>query len=535
MVRGFLRCFVALTVTLAGLATAGAGAAHAEDYPEVTVTMTDNSFGPARLTIDPGTVVRWQNDGRNDHNVIADGKGGFTSKTIKRGKSYEHEFEKPGVFGYSCTFHGAPHHGMYGTIIVRNADGSLPKGADAVFRGSSKSSRSGKPATIRVPKDRKTIQAAVDVAKPGDLVLVSPGVYKEAVTVTTDRIVIRGLDRNKTIVDGQFKRQNGFKVLGASGVAIENITARNFTGNGFFWTGTKGYRGSYLTAYRNGDYGVYAFDSVDGRFDHSYASGSPDSGFYVGQCNPCNAVLTDLVSEYNELGYSGTNAGGNLYIVDSVWRNNRAGIVPNTLDSETMPPQRDLVIAANLVANNGDPKAVRSKTAEFDAVFGVGIAIVGGVNDLVTKNTVVGNTVGGIAIAPNPAIQKNFWPAKDNKIVDNVVRRSGRADLAIAIPTADDGNCFADNEFTTTAPAKLEQLKPCQGAGVGDPNEGALDLQEFLDTSKHPKGLSYKKAPAPPKQHNMPHAKTAKARPATGMPGIKVDVDKLKAPKAPRR
>ena len=147
---------------------------------------------------------------------------------------------------------------------------------------------------------------------PGDLVLVAPGVYREAVTVATDGIVLRGVDRNRTILDGEFRRANGVRVLGADGVAIENLTARNFTENGFFWSGVLGYRGSYLTAYRNGDYGLYAFDSQWGQFDHSYASGSPDSGFYIGQCNPCHALITDVVAEYNQLGYSGTNASGDL-------------------------------------------------------------------------------------------------------------------------------------------------------------------------------------------------------------------------------
>ncbi|HEY6687699.1 MAG TPA: hypothetical protein VI094_15965, partial [Propionibacteriaceae bacterium] len=65
------------------------------------------------------------------------------------------------------------------------------------------------------------------------------------------------------------------------------------------------------------DYGIYAFDSADGLFEHSYASGSPDSGFYIGQCHPCDAVVDQVVAERNALGYSGTNAGGNLQIVRS--------------------------------------------------------------------------------------------------------------------------------------------------------------------------------------------------------------------------
>ena len=69
-------------------------------------------------------------------------------------------------------------------------------------------------------------------------------------------------------------------------VAIENLTARNYTLNGFYWTGVSGFRGSYLTAYNNGDYGIYAFGATNGVLEHSYGSGSPDSSFYVGQCAP---------------------------------------------------------------------------------------------------------------------------------------------------------------------------------------------------------------------------------------------------------
>ena len=50
--------------------------------------------------------------------------------------------------------------------------------------------------TLAVPADYTTITKAVDAAKPGDLVLISPGVYKEEVKVETDDVAIRGTDRN---------------------------------------------------------------------------------------------------------------------------------------------------------------------------------------------------------------------------------------------------------------------------------------------------------------------------------------------------
>ena len=52
---------------------------------------------------------------------------GWKSPTIKPGDDFEQELDTPGAYGYFCTFHGAPGKGMYGTLIVKNADGSLPE------------------------------------------------------------------------------------------------------------------------------------------------------------------------------------------------------------------------------------------------------------------------------------------------------------------------------------------------------------------------------------------------------------------------
>jgi hypothetical protein len=43
-------------------------------------------------------------------------------------------------------------------------------------------------ATIEVPADQPTIQAAVDAAGPGDHILVAPGDYQESVRIVEDRL-----------------------------------------------------------------------------------------------------------------------------------------------------------------------------------------------------------------------------------------------------------------------------------------------------------------------------------------------------------
>jgi plastocyanin len=493
----------------------------------VTIHIRDNSFAPANVNIAEGTTVRWVNDGRNTHNVTPDTGKAYGSGKLAPGKSYVHTFPDAGAFAYYCTLHGTPTSGQHAALAVGEETEASPitpvGGGDheaPSFRASGR--------TIRVPGDVKTIQGAVNRAKKGDLVLVSPDVYKESVKVTTDGIVIRGLDRNRTILDGEFKRDNGVFVVGADGVAVENMTARNFTENGFFWNGVLGYRGSYLTAYRNGDYGLYAYDAQYGQFDHSYASGSPDSGFYIGQCNPCHAVITDVVSEYNELGYSGSNSSGDLYLVNSVWSRNRTGIVPNSFDGEELAPQGMATIAGNVVEANGDGRAARSADEAFDAALGGGIVIAGGIGNTVTKNLAVDNVKVGVALAPSAGLEEVARSSTGNQVTDNVVKGSGIADLAAILPGAGDGNCFSGNTFTTSAPANLEQVMPCGGTGTGDLATGALDIGKFLETSQNPPGLPYKKSPIPRKQPTMTRAAKALAQPA-GAPAA-VDLATITVP-----
>jgi len=356
-------------------------------------------------------------------------------------------------------------------------------------------------AILRVPEAYSTIQAAVDAAKPGDLVSIGPGTspdgaYHEAVTVKTANITIRGRDRNRVILDGQFKLDDGFEVL-ANNVVLENMTARHYSDNGFYWTGVSGYRGSYLTAYTNGDYGIYAYNSTNGQFDHDLAAGQPDSGFYIGACHPCNALITDIISEGNALGFSGTNAGGNLVISDSIWRNNMSGIAPNTLDSEPNPPQDGDTIINNLVENNNNFDAP-ADVLEYPSI-GNGIVLAGGINNLVEGNRISGHIYYGVLVVPN--IDKNFWEPGGNSIKNNVINNSGVADLALSALSAGN-NCFSGNTVARTVPPFLQFTHACGSifarAGGGDPSVAAILLNHFIQANTGRfKARDWKTATAP--------------------------------------
>ncbi|ASV09318.1 plastocyanin [Leptospira interrogans serovar Canicola] len=499
------------------------------------VLMIDNSFSPPMQKIPVGGIVEFINSGNNPHNAIAVDKNWSTEKSfgnivMSRGTKTKVSFPKEGVFPYFCSFHATPDgkNGMVGDIVV----GNVPYNPAAKSGKSWKNVSQFSGTTRKVPSQYPTIQNAVDASNPGDLVLISEGIYLEEVTVTTPSITIRGVDRNKVIIDGQFQRGNGIMVVAADGVVIENLTARNATLNGFYWTGVKGYRGSYLTAHNNGDYGIYAFDSINGVIEHSYASGSPDSGIYIGQCYPCKAIIYDVVSEHNALGYSGTNAGGELYLIGSVWKNNIVGLAPNTLDRELLPPERETTILGNLVYNNNNPKAPIA-ALEYPS-FGNGILIAGGLSNVIRKNVVIEHQNNGIVILPN--LDENFWLSHNNVVQDNIVYNSGRADITLVGPMST-GNCFSGNEYRTELPAFLEKWNGC-GSWIRLPMGGdlsmmlgALGLMVQASGGRFPSG-NYKEQPIPGPQLNMPLGNAAPVNPAlTAFEDFNLNLNQVKLPK----
>lgn len=390
---------------------------------------------------------------------------------------------------------------------------------------------------IQVPGDEPTISAAVERARSGDVVLVAAGTYRESVKIYRPGITVRGVDRNAVVLDGEHRLANGFFVA-ADNVAIENLTVHSFTQNGVVFSGIErasggkgvdpdvvygagenvltGYRVSYVTAYNNGLYGVYAFASRSGVIEHTYVSGHPDSGIYIGQCKPCNAVVRNVTAEYNAIGYYGTNASGSVFVVNSVFRHNRLGIAPNSQRAEELAPQEETVVAGNLVVDNADPAAPEIS----EGFAGGGIAIGGGTKNTVVRNRVQDNPVVGIAV-----ISLNDFAPLNNRIEGNVL--SGNAlDLVYGPTGINDagGNCFVGNTFATSQPPGIESALPCSGSAT-------ITSVSPLETPPAAKGPDYRDIAPPSPQPTMPTA----AMSATGGAGVldlAVDVASIMVPAA---
>jgi hypothetical protein len=354
--------------------------------------------------------------------------------------------------------------------------------------------------TLNVPADYPRIEDAIAASSPGDVILLAAGTYPGDVEVPEDKggITIRGVDRNTVIFDGQDIRRNAIDVT-ADGVTLENMSAHNFVENGFYWDGVEGFAGRYLTVWNVGLYAIYAISSRDGVIEHSYASGAADAAFYIGECNPCDTVVRNVTAVLSAVGYSGTNAGGNLIVEDSRFENNSVGILPNSFEvGLEPPPQRDAIFRRNVVTGTGTVAVPRA--TPLGGFHGIGIGVLGGIGNLVEDNEVTGSTRYGIAVFTAVDFERTWVPA-DNRVTGNRVSDSGTADLALAGGSGAD-NCFEDNEAGTVLPAGLTG---CSAEGDGSAefaDEIVIPPPRMLEGL--PQAPPYSEMPPPPAQPTMP-------------------------------
>jgi hypothetical protein len=337
---------------------------------------------------------------------------------------------------------------------------------------------------------------------------------------------------------------NGIMVWKADNVWVQNLTACNFlgghgaAGNEIWWNGGAdsggyrkvriggwGYLGSYLTAtstwYDRGnggkaaaskaevsaaEYGIFSSNWSGGTWDHTYASNFNDSGYYIGACGQvCDQTVNHAWSEWNALGYSGSNSGGRLVIKNSQFDHNMDGFDTNSQEGDNPPPQNGAcpkgvkppikgavgcwVFFHNYVHDNNTPNVPTAGLAGGGPV-GTGMSISGGRFDTVMDNRFVHNGAWGTIIVPFPGSGPPctggtagpggqpacIWDAWGIGVIGNHYSGNGffgnptNGDIAVTSTFPDPTDCFHGNTdkkgLTTTPPNAQKTYPKCNGKTV---------------------------------------------------------------------
>jgi len=329
----------------------------------------------------------------------------------------------------------------------------------------------------------ESIQAAIDAASSGTIIVVQPGTYQENLLIAKDGISLRGSGAGRTILEppaspqpfcgaGDPSSPAGGGAIGicitdatftsgaeptvnhtVSDVHISGFTVRNFSGDGIVFFGTRDISTQQIESANNVGYGIAAFVSSDESHVGNTTYGNSEAGIYIGDSPDAQAFVSGNTS-YDNVGSGiflrdasngrvfGNNTYGNCI---GIWILNTGGGTGAT---------NWLLIHNTANANN----TACPDEEGGPALSGLGIFVAGGDHNTIVANTTNDNVPDGVSLVSGGIVlfsTADFGGATEdnNKVIAN--RAQGNAPVDLFWDQLGTGNFFVANRCGTSDPAGL--------------------------------------------------------------------------------
>jgi hypothetical protein len=316
----------------------------------------------------------------------------------------------------------------------------------------------------------ESIQAAIDEADEGDMIIVKSGTYAEHVVITkTIKLLSWGATLTPpatsapTPCSGPEPGEDGICIAGVFTVSpegevtvtnpVDDVVVAGFHIEGFPGTGINQIGGEDSVFYANtsvdnAEYGFAAFSSTGTKMVFNTATGSEDAAFYVGDSHPADAALWGNHAEGNALGYFVRNAEG----VDIFANKATENCVGMLFLADAPGPAGDIDARWNVVTDNTEA----CPPVEGPPLSGIGIAIVGAHDVSVKHNWITGNVPSGATFASGGVVLTVLDPAgtqpSDNTVTRNLIQDN---DPDINWDGSGTGNVLEPNRCETSIPADV--------------------------------------------------------------------------------